>query len=362
MPSPPLDLDRDALFQLNMVLWLAAPMPPGLDITPIFHDHGFRVYALSPPLSPPPDVRLAALDAGVHMQDRVAPDVVLAHEGQGRFAFVECKGSSFGAASSTAEQARALLCVAGERAADVLGLDPAHVSAALLAYLLPDSDRGMMAETLVALSEQLGERGLPCARSTVLGILFADGQVGATVDAAGSAFFGLPEGPNFFLRRHPETDPRPLYFIPYDPGLDQSTDERVRGKRVLFERMHCSVLSAVGRANPPVELLFDTRRLLNDAMFGLFAAWEDRSSARHLRGLCRQLMGSLTQALNLAAPNVVAFEPGAGWRFRLDDAQAHERVMDALTGFFCGESEVRAQPEAELFDDLDDEAHSPDRP
>ena len=64
--------------------------------------------------------------------------------------------------------------------------------------------------------------------------------------------------------------------IPYDPDLNQSEDERVFCKRVLFERIHSGVLVAVGRSSPPVELLLKPNELLNDAMFGIYALWESR--------------------------------------------------------------------------------------
>ena len=38
------------------------------------------------------------------------------------------------------------------------------------------------------------------------------------------------------MKLQTDTISRLLYFIPYDPDLDQSEDERLFCKRVLFER------------------------------------------------------------------------------------------------------------------------------
>src|SRR5205823_3552170 len=127
------DRVSDPLFQLNVVLWLTQPLPQGSSIVPLLHERGFVVYAISPPLPVPLDLQAAAQSARVALQNSGRPDVLLAHPLERKFAFIECKASSFGPNSNTAEQARSFLLMAGPRAAEVLGLDPAHVRGSLLA-------------------------------------------------------------------------------------------------------------------------------------------------------------------------------------------------------------------------------------
>ncbi len=362
MTSTSNELVKDPLFQLNALLWLAQPLPRKSDIAPLLYNEGFTVHAIAPPLGPPPDLRLVAQEAAISMQDRVRPDLVLTQQKGHKFAFTECKARSFGPTSPTAEQARSLLVVAGPRAAEVLALASGQVADSLLAFVLPENDRKPLSETLASLRNELGQNRLPAGRFSVLGLVLSDTDISIVINDIGSAFFALPAGTNPFIKREPDTDPRPLYFIPYDPDVAQSEQERVFCKRALFERMHSSVIAAVGRANPPAELALECQKILNDAMFGMYGHWENRDSARHMRGLCRQFMGALLQAVSAAVPDTMVFQPHVGWKITLRDPQQHERVIDALTRPSSETLDLRTEPQPDLFDDQGNSTGSPDRP
>lgn len=351
MTSEPTDLLKDPLFQLNVLLWLAQPLPEKVETTPLFYAKGFTVYAIAPLLGPPLDIRLAAQKARISMQDRVRPDVVLVHESDGKFAFIECKASSFGPTSSTAEQARSLLVVAGPRAAEVLGLASGQVSAALLGFLAPDSERAPLIKTVASLFKELGEHELPAGQFSILGLALTDSDVSIVINDLGSAFFGLPSGNNHFMRREPDTNPRPLYFIPYDPDVFQSEQEKVFCRRVLFERMQSTIVAAVGRANPPTELVLESQKILNDAMFGMYEHWQNPDSARYMRGLCRQFMEALTKAVNSIVSGAMVFQPRKGWKTSLQDQERLEDVIDALTRFSCETLDLGIEPQPSFFDD-----------
>jgi len=363
MTSTPNELVKDPLFQLNAVLWLAQPLPGKSEITPLLYNQGFTVHAIAPLLGPPLDLRLVAQEAGISMQERVRPDLVLTQEKGHKFAFTECKARSFGPTSPTAEQARSLLVVAGPRAAEVLALASGQVADSLLAFVIPEDDRQPLIQTLLSLRDELAEKKLRAGRFSVLGLALTDTDISIVINDIGSAFFALPAGTNPFMKREPDTDPRPLYFIPYDPDVvrPQSEQEKEFCKRVLFERMHSSVVAAVGRANPPAQLALECQKILNDAMFGMYGQWENRDSARHMRRLCRQFMGALTQAVNAVVPDTMAFRPGVGWKISLRDPQQHETLIDALTCFPCEKLDLRTEPQPDLFDDQDNNAGAADR-
>ncbi|HXF05946.1 MAG TPA: hypothetical protein VNM72_11100 [Blastocatellia bacterium] len=282
MTSIPNELIKDPLFQLNALPWLAQPLPDENEISPLLYKQGFTVYAIAPLLGPPPDLRLVAQEARISMQERVRPDVVLTHEGDRKFGFIECKASAFGPTSSPAEQARSLLVVAGPRAAEVLGLSSGQVLASLLGFVMPENDREPLTQTLARLCEELDKNGLPAGQFSILGLVLTDTDISIMINDLGSTFFALSPGANPFMKREPDTDPRPLYFIPYDPDVAQSEQERMLCKRVLFERMQSTIIAAVGRANPPTELSLESQKVLNDAMFGMYGHWENRDS----RGTC----------------------------------------------------------------------------
>jgi len=351
MTPEPNELIKDPLFQLNVLLWLAQPLPEKAETTSLLYAKGFTVYAIAPSLAPPLDLRLAAQRVQISMQERVRPDVVLVRESDSKFAFIECKASSFGLASSTSEQARSLLIVAGPRAAEVLGLASGQVSAAILGFLLPENDREPLTQTITSLFKELDQNGLAAGQFSVLGLLLTDTDVSVVINDRGSAFFELPSGNNQFMKRDPDTDPRPLYFIPYDPDVFHSEQEKGFSRRVLFERMQSTVVASVGRANPPAELVLESQKILNNSMFGMYSHWQNPESARHMRGLCKQFMEALARAVNSIVSGTMAFQPGEGWKISLRDQEQHEKVIDALTRFYCETLDLRIEPQPSLFDD-----------
>lgn len=356
MTPMPNELIRDPLFQLNALLWLAQPLPEKSEINPLLYQKGFMVYAIAPLLGLPPDLRLMAQEARINVQERVRPDVVLAHESNRKFAFTECKANSFGPTSSTAEQGRSLLVVAGPRAAEVLGLAAGQVADSLLAFMTPQTEQGPLAETLATLYRELDAARIPGGQFSVLGLVLTETEVSIAIDDQASAFFALPSGINPFMRREPDTDPKPIYFIPYDPDIHQSPQEKEFCKRVLFERIQSTVVAAVGHARPPCELSLNSEKILNDAMFGMYEQWENRESARHMRRLCRQLMDALMQAVNSEALSSMIFQPREGWTITLQNNEQHEKILNALTRFSCDTLDLRVEPQPGLFDELDDGA------
>jgi len=345
------DLVSDPLFQLNLVLWLTQPLPEDSDLVPLLHQCGFSVYAIAPALAVPPDVLLAAQGATVRVQRSGRPDVVLTHEEERRFAFVECKASSFGPGAEAAEQARAFMLMAGLRAAEVLGLDASQVTDSILGYVVPDSQKLSLQQTLTALTHELTSYKLPAGRATILGLQASTKQLTVSVDAVGATFLSLAAGIHAIMRLQPNTDPRPLYFIPYDPDVSQSEDERLFCKRVLFERIHSGVLAAIGRANPPITVTLRPNELLNDATFGMFSLWQNRDSAKHMRAVCRQLVHALAKAVNREVSETFSHDPQTGWTISLPDADRHKSVIYAVSRFSCETMNLRAAPEPELFDE-----------
>lgn len=45
------------------------------------------------------------------------------------------------------------------------------------------------------------------------------------------------------------------------------------------------------------------------------------------------------------------FQPGVGWKTSLQDQEQQERVIDALTRFYCETLDLRIEPQPNLFDD-----------
>ncbi|MBM4035507.1 MAG: hypothetical protein FJ291_27510 [Planctomycetes bacterium] len=362
------ELVRDPLFQVNALLWLAQPLPDEkvfrefgvspLGIHPLLHMRRFAVHAIAPMLLVPLDVRLAAQNAGIPIQEGARPDVVLSRERDLKFLLVECKASSFGPGpSKSVEQARALMIAAGPRASEVFA---EQVKAALLSYELPDSACAGMMGTLARVAEEMHARGLPAGPLSTLGLRSSETEVSVVIDSELAAFLGVQPGAFKFIALEPGDDPRPLYFIPYDPDAQGSAEETAFCRAVLFRRMHASVVAAIGRAFPPTERIFEHGAVLNDAMFGMYGHWDNKASAKHMRDLFKQFMTAIQQSVNSELTGAIAFEPGRGWKVKIGDEDAHEAIIDALTRFSAETLTAQPKPPIELFDVLeDDEPQAP---
>ena len=348
------ELLRDPLFQLNIILWLTQPMPPQGSITPLLHQKGFSVYAIAPALSVPPGIALAVQGSSLQTQQRVRPDVVLKRETDLNFALVECKASSFGVATEQAIQARTFLLLADELLAEVLGLSPEQIHASILAYALPHSESALLKATLSTLSNELRRHHLPTGDSTIIGLDIDSRDLRVVFDKSGSRFFSIASGSHTVMQVQPGDDPRPLYFIPYDPDVHQSPEENLFCKRILFERIHSVVLAAVGRASSPESLTLNIDNLLNEATFGMFGLWENRESLKHMQRMCRQLITALSRAVNKEVKGSLSYEPPEELKVVLSDTNQHHQVLAAIERFSCESMDLRVPPMPDLFDDLFD--------
>ena len=357
------DLIGDPLFQLNSLLWLVQPIPRDKsDIIPLLFYQGFSIYLIAPPLTLPLDLFAVAKEKKVSLQQVCRPDVILTHETMRSYVLTECKKSSFSPASSTSEQARSLLLCAGARAAEILGLTSDQVSASLLAYWVPQTEQEKLRPTLYQLQQGLFQHGFSSGNFSILSLVYTPKHVNLVLDQAGGEMFYLDPGEHHFIQLQPETDPRPIYFIPYDPdiGDDQSPEERTSCKRILYERIHGCVVAATGRCSPPVRLEMESSQLLNDAMFGVYDLWQNRDANKHMRRLCKDFMGSLMKEVNDSSPNTMIFtprqsdRPGGKWTIEIRDEAHHEQVIDALTSFSCETLKLDKEPGADLLEIMEE--------
>jgi hypothetical protein len=349
------ELVADPVFQLNSLLWLTQPLPDAVGIRPVLREAGFEVDAICPSLTLPPDILLLLKDSGLAHQDCIRPDVILCRQQDRRYGVVECKGNSFGPDSSTARQARTLLVAVGPRLDEALGLQAGTIQCSTAAYLVPSQAAVEMGPTLQALGAELRAKKLPGGASCMLALEPGPAALSLIVDSAARDFFNLPSAKVDFMPLEEGTDPRPLYFIPYDPDCSQADEERAYCKRVLFERIQASLLGAGGRALPPADLPFDAVGLLNDATLGMYGLWENKDSAKHMRRLVRDLLAKLAEILGSEVGDVFSFVENKGWSLQIQSESTKDAICNALSKFSCETMDLRHEPEPTLFDDLDDE-------
>jgi hypothetical protein len=85
-----------------------------------------------------------------------------------------------------------------------------------------------------------------------------------------------------------DEDPRPLYFLPWDPGAHQSPEMEGFCKHLLFEQLRVLALAEVGNVEPPQRLELNMLDLLNKACHGLISKWRKRNDVQRVADATRQ--------------------------------------------------------------------------
>jgi hypothetical protein len=326
---------NDPLFQLNLLLWLTQPMPSISSIRPIFYEAGFEVYSLSPLLTLPPEIRDAVRQKNIRCQESARPDIII-HRAikNGTYILMECKKNSFGVESSSAEQGRAYLLLTGPSVRQVLGLDPKESLKATVLYVTDSGVLNLLKDSLNQMAEELDRNNLKHGTYECLGLELRDSSVFLHMPEEFRQLLNTPTlSPVEVLKAEDGTDPRPLYFIIYDPGIDQDPEERKLCQRILFERIQGSLLMRIGQATPPCHLTFTNEDLLSDATFGMYKIWEDNSARRHMRSLTNGLISAIHRVLPDEVRQKFFFSEGEGWIIDIGSDEEQQMVLNLISRF-----------------------------
>ena len=275
------DLIGDHLFQLNLVLWLTQPLPEDFAIRSIFKESGYSVHSISQPLALPIPIRERIREKNINVQDRCSPDVILEKRLENSFLFVECKKHSFSANSTTSEQARTLLLLKGRALSEALGLALDTIVENNVGYLTRDDQRSQLNETCKIMKDSLETNGFAVSSTCCLGIKCdSTNSIYLVIDSADADKLELSEhGDIKIIDGQSETDPRPLYFVPLDPSVEQNE----YGIKTLEQRLLSEILSLIGRAKIPSKILFVYEELLEKATWGMYGIWGDRNAKLSLK-------------------------------------------------------------------------------
>lgn len=298
----------DPIFQLNFVLWMLHRSPVGAPIRPILREAGYVLDAISRPLPPPIALRprIAAL---VGSSTAASPDVLAEGPKQTPWLIVECKGKSFGVGSSTARQALKLLATAPDLT-ESLGLSSGSVRPAHVAYLSQSEECHLFVETLAEVRAQLAAAGMAAGTAGTLGV--ARRQGGMYVERSDTegwpaALAGALQEAVRVIELKPDEDPRPLYLIPWDPGVDQDPEMRNYCRSVLFARVLTEATAVVGRADVPQRISLAVDHLLSQATYGISERWRSRGDLAKVVGECKRFLGGalapVRERLSVALPS-----------------------------------------------------------
>lgn len=235
-----------------------------------------------------------------------------------------------------------MMLACGSDTAGIVGVG--GLAGTLLSYLVPDGQADSLLETLSELTDEMQTAELVSGDSTVLALANSDmdSAVDLIVGSKASAFIGLEEGKHTVLRFPAATDPRPLYFFPYDPGIDQTEEERARCRLDLRKRLHQQLVSRVGGAGYPADFPLNFDEMLNGAYFGLYNLWDSREDKTHLRDFARRFVHRVARVVQRSAPGVLAND-GRGWRVQVGDEETYRLAVNAL---------LRFNPETQEEEDL----------
>ena len=328
------DLCGDPLFQLNLSIWLAQSTPANFSVRPVFYESGFTIHSIGPLLPLPPDIRLQARESQLDCQDGAKPELVLEAGNRSKLVIVECKRSSFGATSKTARQARTLLLASGPIMPEVLAIGKRSSSQGALYYLTRSDQVLLLENTLAELTEEIRRVNLSAGYNGCLGIRPDDTGILLEYSYEMKTLLNFQDiSPIKVLDIEEETDPRPLYFIPYDPNIEQSNKEQALCRRILYERFLGFILSIIGPANVPCEIIFSREEILMSATFGVYEIWDDSETKKSMRRLVRDFMDSVWKGLKNQQQKYLEYQSDRGWVFKLEDQDIYEEMVNRISKF-----------------------------
>jgi len=304
----PIEVSRiTPLYQLNVMLFLAWPSPPGF-VNPIFHTEGFEVRAIEPLLTVPLPLRTRADAQRLDIQASGRPDLLLWKQATFDFLLLECKVHSFSANSSSARQIRTFLLMSGDDVRDALGQPlttrwHAHLLAAV------GDEPAPMQEMLFDLTNDLTTVGFQAMPNGAVGMqerpdglyLVPDKRGRYIIEALTTA---PPEGVRI-ISADGGWVPRVLYLLPL---LDATAPEEEYGRQVVQARLRAALTAAIGREVRHAEFELD----LDDLMRSVTPVWdliENRPVKQSLRQWARAYARTILRQIQNAAD--IQFEPTA---------------------------------------------------
>lgn len=322
-------------------------------INAVLHHVGYSVRALGPKMSAPAGIEKELAEKFELPPGVPAPDVLANAPNGAPLPAFECKASSFGTESTTSNQARKLLA----RSVDlslVVGAAPGKTVPGAVVYVTRAAQTSALVDTLAELRAEFEERDMASAPGSVIGISNPPGE-GVTVEFAGGQLPG-PAGDVLSTRQviipavGEDEVARPLYLVPYDPGVQQTDEEHDRCLRILLERARAHMVSVIGRSDLPATVVLDGMQILSDATYGLSAYWRETNDRD---GAARAALGFAKKALRQIKPTPpdVVEPPGNPPRIEVhltSDAQRDNCANGLLAAALPGDLNTLEDPQQEL--------------
>ena len=321
-------LASDPVFQLNVLLWALRDLPEMTAIHPVLRRAGYRLESLGRRLLVPAgESAAAALRSLAGSADRspCRPDLCLENADHPVTLVLELKSHGFSADSSNVRQAVKLIVASHDLAESFADTQdrPGHV-----VYGTVENDATGLAATLRSLRASVESQGVPAAPT---------GTIGISVDTQGAALstphpLDLPQPagealhePALVLDRCDDDDIRPLYVIPWIPGIQQTQDSELQsdGYRELTARIIVEALAMAGQAVLPTSLEINGETLLGRATYGVFNRWLD-TDRKHFAAAAIGVVHNAVKSLGGVQKR------GNHLSIELTDEDARDRLLNIL--------------------------------
>ena len=271
----------DEVFQLNMFLWALEPLPPDGPIRPVLRTKGYRLLAIGRKVLMPASRAVSnALQQLVGSPDRSAPrpDLWLRNVEHPVHLIVEHKGQSFSPQSSKPRRQAIKLLISTLDLAPSLGEGTPR--SGHLIYGTTATDASDMATTLKQLADQVKGQGVAPAPTAVIGLSIDDNGVALSSPKPSDLPNPVREAmdtPLILLPRQGDNDFRPLYLIPWIPGIEENQNSQLNqeGLQELTARVLSHTQGYIGRASLSTDVVLKGEELLSEATFGIFDKWKD---------------------------------------------------------------------------------------
>lgn len=93
-----------------------------------------------------------------------------------------------------------------------------------------------------------------------------------------------------------------------------------------------------------------TEEVLIAATFGTYEIWDDTQAKKHIRGLFRDFMGSLRNALKEEQKKCLEYHSDRGWVFRFKDQNSYDEMLSQISKFNPETLDLTTTVEPTLFD------------
>jgi hypothetical protein len=351
----PSEFIGDELYQVNLILWMLQPST-GHIVKPILAKAGLILRDIEVEL--PLNIALTNQLAKAHLEvsDPVAPDMLLTTSNS-EFVLVECKRSMFGssvektACGSQVKQARSLLLQVPRFLALALGLQPKDIKKTFVTYVSRYDASCEQTLGLKQSAEDLREKGYRTNSFGLLTLSIEDKAVmvgpskGATLPSGMKRMFSKGAIKAHELSDN-ETDPRPLYIIPWMPGGNEDVDDY--GQIVFGNRILAATTARVGPAAPPCDIEIDVDEVLGDATQGYYRHWKKKASRKALRENAKTLIKGVLDKFAPDVPVDLLGNPSRGWKISLKDDSTKSAVVEGLRKWKS--LKWNSRPQATLFD------------